>query len=266
MSLIHRLRPAGTGAAILCSACLPPATAAAGDNASAQLPPAAGAPVAVQRTVTLGLLPVTSSIDPALNPLRGAVEGMLDDGLPQLASVQIVDRNQIRKSFDDLVLAQQTRADLGVGGVVGAEVLLAASLVTEGGEVRLELSLIETATADVLEHVSRRVASAPALGKGAKEQLQAAAAEVQTAVDTFKAALPKRLAERAMRPAGVDVAVLPVRFEGNFGPDLVLTEGIRRHLADHIAANVPAARVLHRDLAEFVLNEAALADSGVVAQ
>lgn len=261
--MIRRLRPAGTGAAILCYACLPPATAAADDAPPAQ-PPPAGVPIASRRRVTLGVLPVTSSIDGRFTPLRGAVETSLEVGLSRLEDVQVVDRSQISKSLDELVLAERNRRDLRLGRLVGAELLLATALVTDAGEVRLELSLVETATGNVLQKEKRRLASTAAGNVAEKHNLSAADHEVQKAVATFTAVLPQLLRERANRPVPVDVAVLPIRFDSDVGPDLKLTESLRRRLADHVAATVPRARVLHRDLAEWVLGEAALAVGAVV--
>jgi hypothetical protein len=113
--VFHRLRPAGTGAAILCYACLSPATPATDEGAPPAALPAADAPVAVRRPMTVGILPVTSNIDPSFAPLRGVTKASLDAGLADVPGLRLVDRSQVSGALDELVLDQRNRDNLRVG-------------------------------------------------------------------------------------------------------------------------------------------------------
>ena len=197
------------------------------------------------RPWTIALLPVQvgGAGDPEMQRL---VEAVLDAELTRLPGVVVVERARIQAILDELVLSRLNRKDLQAGQIVGAEVLLAARLTHEAERVDLVLTAIETATGNILLSQSCAAADNPAIREAARR---------------FMEALPASLVRREHV---IDVAVLPITHTSPFPEQGGVAESLRGRLAERLAT-LPGVRVLHRELGEFVLAEASLAATGLVA-
>jgi len=205
----------------------------------------AGTEPGADRAWSIGLLPVTVRLPGADENLRGAVEQTLDAETASLPNAEIVDRTQLGRILDEIVLSHLGRKDLQAGRIVGAEILIASRLAPQADGVRLTLDAVETATGNVPLSHSATVSDE---------------ADVRQAVRRFVRALPEHLVRR---PEAVDVALLPIEHESPFPGEGGLAEGLRTRLAERLAA-MPNVRILHRELGEFVLVEASLAAAGLV--
>jgi len=205
----------------------------------------AGAEPGADRPWSIGLLPVTVRLPGADKNLRGAVEQTLDAETASFPNAVIVDRTQLGRVLDEIVLSHLGRKDLQAGRIVGAEILIASRLAPQADGVRLTLDAVETATGNVPLSHSATVSDE---------------ADVRQVVRRFVRALPEHLVRR---PEAVDVALLPIEHESPFPGEGGLAEGLRTRLAERLAA-LPHVRVLHRELGEFVLSEASLAATGLV--
>src|SRR4051812_12254841 len=71
------------------------------------------------RPVTLGVRPVTSSIDPRFHAYCTTLELALGERTSTLKGVQLVDRSRVTRTLDELALAGRNRGDLATGRWVG---------------------------------------------------------------------------------------------------------------------------------------------------
>jgi len=198
------------------------------------------------RPISLGLLPVSASgSDERSVMFRGLVESGLDLATARLPNVDVVDRTRIDKVLKELAFSKLGRQDLQAGQIVGAEVLLAASLSPGDKDQTLELAAVETATGNIL--LSRK----SSVGDEAA---------VNDAVTAFIAGLPAKLVRA---PHVADVALLTITHSSPFPVKGELAEDLRRRLSKKLA-ELNGVRVLYRELGQFVLVESQLAAAGLV--
>jgi hypothetical protein len=222
--------------------------AAWGEDENTPAATATSGPVSApsSRPFSLGLLPVSASgSDERSAVFRGLVESGLDLATARLPNVDVVDRTRIDKVLKELTYSKLGRQDLQAGQIVGAEVLLAASLSQGDKGQTLELAAVQTATGNVL------------LGRKSSVGDEAA---VNDAVAAFVADLPAKLVRT---PHVADVALLTITHSSPFPVKGELAEDLRRRLSKKLAG-LDGVRVLDRELGQFVLVESQLAAAGLV--